>query len=106
MPNKLEHLEENIFLRDHTLPNIAQEETGILNITVTIKETKQIIKRTIPNPSSKERKSHQTQAFSQASFTDPLRYRETLSNEFFFPLKTKLLPDIICTIRTNLKAIS
>ena len=89
MPNKFEHLEENIFLRNHTLPNIAQEETGILNITITIKETKQIIKRTIPIPSSKERKRHQTQAFSQASFTNPLRYRESQSNEFFFSFKNK-----------------
>ena len=38
MPNKYEDLDDNIFLRKHTLPNTTQEERGILNITITIKK--------------------------------------------------------------------
>lgn len=52
IPNKFESLDENNFLRKHKLPNLTQEET-VLNITLSIKETKLIIKRTIPIPASK-----------------------------------------------------
>lgn len=38
MPNKCENLDDNIFLRRHTLPNTTQEKRGILNITINIKK--------------------------------------------------------------------
>lgn len=38
MPNNYENLDDNIFLRKHTLANTNQEERGILNNTITIKK--------------------------------------------------------------------
>ena len=52
MQNKFEALDKNNFLRKYKLPNLTQKETGILNIMLSIKETKLIVKRTIPIPAS------------------------------------------------------
>lgn len=38
MPNQFENTDKNFFFRKYRLPNITQEETGILNIRITIKK--------------------------------------------------------------------